>query len=76
MEVAIMTDKHEHTDTSASAERVERRTQGGDSAAGLTERRRFGKGFAPLDKSQLSTEEAMKAYLGLLQERRESNPKS
>ena len=46
------------------------------SAAGLTERRRFGKGFAPLDKSQLSTEEAMKAYLGLLQERRESNPKS
>ncbi len=71
-----MTDKHKQVQDSAESERTERRVQSGDGAAGLTERRRFGAGFAPLDKSQLSTEEAMKAYLDLLQERRNSNPKN
>ena len=71
-----MTDKHKQVQDSAPAQRVERRVQASEGAAGLAERRRFGPGFAPLDKSHMSTDEVMKTYLDLLQERRNSNPKN
>lgn len=54
----------------------ERRMQSDLVSHGLAERRRFGKGFAPVDVARLGTEEAMQAYLAMVQERRSDNPQS
>lgn len=71
-----MQDQQKQTEDKLQDEPTDRRVQADALALGLAERRRFGNGFAPLDDSSLSTDEAMKAYLDLLQERRSDNPQN